>query len=1052
MNVENRAKSGQIPAVKSREAFFSTTIFLLLAFGAGSAHAQNKDQFITVGRERVHATRILARYRAGVPALQQQAVLLQQGVTIRRQFSTIPGLVVFDVKKGPVLAAVNGAGQKPPLTELAERMAALKATGLFAYVEPDYEVHATAMPTDSAFVDGTLWGLRNVGQNGGAAGADIGATAAWDITTGSTNVIVAIIDTGIRYTHNDLAAQMWRNPGEIPGNGIDDDGDGFVDDVFGINAILNNGDPMDDNDHGTHVAGTIGAAANDGHPHVGVAWNVRLMACKFLDSNGSGAISDAIECINFAVQHGARILNNSWGGGGFSQGLLDAITAARNQGVLFVAAAGNSAGNNDFSASYPASYDVDNIIAVAAIDRSDNLANFSNFGSNTVHLGAPGVAIYSSTKGSDSEYQIFSGTSMATPHVVGVAALIRAYYPNIGLVELRQRLLLGTIPISSLQGKTVSGGRLNAYYSLVATPDGLLELSLKAQSGQALSAGSVTPLYVQVTDLAPVLGATVTATVAGLTNLTFLDNGLPPDVTAGDGVYSANLIVPTGTNSLTVTVDVSAAGKNPGLIGRTFPILIPPTNDNFASRVTISSTPATVTGNNRNATAEPGEHPHAGRAATKSVWWTWTAPTNGVATITTLGSDFDTILAVYTGNAVNALTEKASNDDFSIFFSSQVTFAVTSGTAYQIAVDGFFGSEGNISMNISMSGGVTNDNFAARIPIQGINVTAYGSNLGASSEPGEPLHAGVFGGQSIWWTWTAPSNALVLVSTAGSTFSSIDYPLNTLLAVYQGNSVSNLVPIASNNDAMASQPTSRLAFLALAGQVYQIAVDSYPGGAGNIILNLATLPPNDNFDDRIALTGRFIETIGYNILATKEPGEPQHAGDPGGQSLWWTWTAPDSGNATVTTSGSTFDTTLGVYTGTAVNNLSLIVSNDDVSLGVIRYSQVNFPVTAGTTYQIAVDGFYSQVWDDTGRIDLNLTLNGSSRLGLGGLQTNGGFQFTVSGEPDRLYVIQSSTNLIDWLPISTNRLSGKTFTFTDPTVTNSVKQYYRAYPPPLTQP
>ena len=157
----------------------------------------------------------------------------------------------------------------------------MKQSGLFEYVEPDYIGHAYLAPTDQAFVNGTLWGLRNLGLNGGKRGADISATNAWEITTGSTNVIVAVIDTGIRYTHNDLFTQMWHNPGETPGNMKDDDGNGFVDDVFGINAITGSGDPFDDNNHGSHVAGTIGAAANNGNPHVGVAWKVQLMACKF---------------------------------------------------------------------------------------------------------------------------------------------------------------------------------------------------------------------------------------------------------------------------------------------------------------------------------------------------------------------------------------------------------------------------------------------------------------------------------------------------------------------------------------------------------------------------------------------------------------------------------------------------------------------------------------------------------------------------------------------------------------------------------------------------
>ena len=197
---------------------------------------------------------------------------------------------------------------------LLSRIQQLEETGLFDYVEPDYLHSSDAAPNDSAFSNGTLWGLRNQGQSGGTSGADIDAVRAWDITTGSTDVIVAVIDTGIRYTHQDLSAQMWQNPGEsgaFASDGIDNDHDGYVDNVYGINAVTGSGNPMDDNGHGTHCAGTIGAAANGSGPHVGVAWNVRLMGLKFMDSGGSGFTSDAIECINFAVDKGARVLSCS---------------------------------------------------------------------------------------------------------------------------------------------------------------------------------------------------------------------------------------------------------------------------------------------------------------------------------------------------------------------------------------------------------------------------------------------------------------------------------------------------------------------------------------------------------------------------------------------------------------------------------------------------------------------------------------------------------------------------------------------------------------------
>ncbi len=226
-------------------------------------------------------------------------------------------------------------------------------------------------------------------------------------------MIVGVVDSGIRYTHQELAANMWTNPGEIPGNGVDDDGNGYVDDVHGIIAITNTGNPMDDNDHGSHCAGTIAATANNGARHVGVAYDSRLMGLKFLSASGSGATGDAIKCIDYGVANGAHILSNSWGGGGFSQALADSIAAANAAGVLFVAAAGNSSANNDTTPSYPSNCDSANVVAVAAVDRTGALASFSSYGATTVDLGAPGVDITSSTAASDTNYASFNGTSMA---------------------------------------------------------------------------------------------------------------------------------------------------------------------------------------------------------------------------------------------------------------------------------------------------------------------------------------------------------------------------------------------------------------------------------------------------------------------------------------------------------------------------------------------------------------------------------------------------------------------------------------------------------------
>ena len=253
------------------------------------------------------------------------------------------------------------------------------------YFEPNQNLWTIdAVPNDSRL--GDLWGMNNTGQTGGGNDSDIDAPEAWDLTTGSASVVVGIIDTGVDYNHPDLAANIWTNPGEIAANGVDDDGNGFVDDIHGYDFVNNDGDPIDDDEHGTHVAGTIGGVGNNGSGVVGVNWTSSIMGLKFLDAGGSGSTANAIRAVNYATlmrqQYGVnvRVTNNSWGGGGFSQALRDAINAGANAGILFVAAAGNDESNNDTTPSYPASYDIPSILSVAATDHGDVLARFSNYG------------------------------------------------------------------------------------------------------------------------------------------------------------------------------------------------------------------------------------------------------------------------------------------------------------------------------------------------------------------------------------------------------------------------------------------------------------------------------------------------------------------------------------------------------------------------------------------------------------------------------------------------------------------------------------------------
>lgn len=341
----------------------------------------------------------------------------------------------------------------------------LQSSQIFEFVEPNSKLRldqAKARPND--MVD-TLWGLDNNGQNGGKPDADIDAPEAWNVHNNSEAVIVAVIDTGIDYRHEDLSANMWVNKGEIPGDGIDNDGNGYIDDVHGINAITGTGDPFDDHGHGSHCAGTIGATGNNGIGIVGVNWNVRLMALKFLDSSGSGWTVDAIACIDYAIKNKAQVLSNSWGGGVYRQSLYNSIKAANDAGIVFVAAAGNSASNNDVIPSYPASYNLPNIVSVAASDNSDNIAPFSNYGRQSVDLAAPGVDIYSTLP--NNRYGTYSGTSMAAPHVTGVIALLKAYQPQLTITELIDRVVFSADIIPSLSGKVASNGRLNAYKAIM---------------------------------------------------------------------------------------------------------------------------------------------------------------------------------------------------------------------------------------------------------------------------------------------------------------------------------------------------------------------------------------------------------------------------------------------------------------------------------------------------------------------------------------------------------------------------------------------------------
>ncbi|MDQ3940404.1 MAG: S8 family serine peptidase, partial [Actinomycetota bacterium] len=410
------------------------------------------------------------------------------------------------------------------------------------YAEPDHIVTADLTPNDPRYVDGTLWGLNK-----------IQAPGAWDQTQGSPTVVVGVIDSGVDYNHPDLATNMWSNAGEVPGDGLDNDGNGYKDDVRGWDCANEDNNPMDDNSHGTHVAGTIGGVGNDSVGVAGVNWDVSIMALKFLNAQGSGYTSDAVQCLDYATRNGVQVTNNSWGGGGYSSSLFDAINRARAANDLFVAAAGNSSRDNDTTPHYPSSYSNDNVISVASTTNTstDSLSSFSNFGATSVDLGAPGSGIYSTTL--NNTYGTKSGTSMATPHVAGAAALVWAYHPTETYASVRNRLFDSVDKTSALTGKVATGGRLNVDRAIAPVDHAPVVTSLSPAGGSEVSGTT-----------------TVTATASDdvtVTNVQFFVDGvlIGTDADGSDG-YSAAWDTTTYTEDSLHTLTATAT-DNAGQTG-----------------------------------------------------------------------------------------------------------------------------------------------------------------------------------------------------------------------------------------------------------------------------------------------------------------------------------------------------------------------------------------------------------------------------------------------------------------------------------------------------
>ncbi len=548
-------------------AFGIMIVAFMLVSCVGAAHPAGTEFYN--GKEAA-ANEVLVKFRAPVTPEEISQVQIGENVNNTELLGSA-GVVRFHSKSKNVVTLIRD----------------LSARANVEYAEPNYIVHAILTPNDPS--SGNLWGLNK-----------ISAPSAWDISTGSTANVAAVIDTGIDYTHPDLVANVWSAPAaytvNIAGKSITCPAGSH-----GYNAITSTCNPMDDNSHGTHVSGTIGAVGNNGLGVVGVNWNTRIMGVKFLDASGSGYLSDAINAIDFVVQtkqvSGAnvRVLSNSWAGGGYSQALLDEINKANANGMLFVAAAGNSASNNDVTPSYPASYGAPNVVAVAATDSTDSLASWSNYGPMTVHLGAPGVNILSTIP--SGSYAYYSGTSMATPHVSGAALLILSKC-TLDTAQLKTNILSNVDPITSLKGKIVTGGRLNVNKAIRAcsAPTTPTTTALIASLGSSTYG-------VPVTFTATVLPTAATGTVTfydgdsslGVGTLTGGEATITTSALSG-GVHSITATYggdPTfgGSTSLAFQYTVTKAGSSTILTSTA-------TTSTFGQPVTFTATvsPATAAG------------------------------------------------------------------------------------------------------------------------------------------------------------------------------------------------------------------------------------------------------------------------------------------------------------------------------------------------------------------------------------------------------------------------------------------------------------------------
>ncbi len=998
--------SGEILTRMTKRWISFWTVLLAVALG-GQSHAAQPGQalgpdvdgipfWVTLDGYKVMPTQFMARLNNPAELNNLEARLAKLDLVVLRTYGIVPGLVNLGYSPGHLAKALEMAPDHLAVA-LKAKLDQVRDTGLFRYVEPDFYRSINKMTNDAAFTDGTLWGLNNQGQNGGTDGADIDAPEAWDITVGSRNIIVAVIDTGVRYTHQDLANQMWVNGDEVPNNGLDDDLDGYVDNIYGADTIGNDGDPMDSNGHGTHLAGTIGAEAGNGHPHVGVAWDVQLMAIKALGMFGGSSASLA-GAIDFATQNGAHVFNLSWGGYGYNQSIYDALSAAGDAGIIISAGTGNDDIDNDVMPFFPASYDLECIIAVAGTDRNDQLASFSNYGKTAADLAGPAVEIYSSWSSADDAYATHQGTSMATPHVAGVMALMRSLQPAWTVLQLREKILAAVDPLPSLNGLMTTGGRINAFKAVsgmgsgTGLADGNMEVSIKPGSGSVLLADTDQPIFVTVIDSAPVVDAVVIGILDDGTELYFNNDGDFPDVQAKDNVYSYYLPLPKEPRKMRLTLVVTAPDKEDYLRVVKYDIVPVPENDQFADATKLAPVGGVVEAFNTFATMEAGEPRHANSSAPAgSLWWNWSPSESGIMHVDISGSDIEGVVSVYYGTSLGSLLELASNVQVDGVRPDFAQFEGKKGKTYRIVVASLDSDDlGYIRLRAEVNGkpDINPPYVSVTNPPNGLITTEKRVELiGRAIDP-SPNSSGI-------------SEVMVRINNGIGVTAVGDEEWSIPVVLSEG--LNQVEVFALDYSGNVSKPF-RMEIDYRAPDVpndhfsnaTQMNRDRLMADGSQMRFSLSQ-PIADVEDILVTVNGRRVELSGYSVFdfnsrvlvlaeapakgtevevfhpswtslpvntdkATRETGEPEHAGNEGGGSVWWAFTAPYDGLLNVRTVNTKFDTVMGAYVGTRVGRLRLVTSNDDdPALAELvdnpGYSRITQALTKGMTLMVAADGF-----------------------------------------------------------------------------------------------